>query len=38
VVTNLLVANFPYIFDTLVHGEAEEMDEIEEAKEKWPIC
>jgi DNA topoisomerase-1 len=36
VVTNLLVANFPYIFDTQYTAKLEEeLDEIEEGKEKW---
>jgi DNA topoisomerase-1 len=36
VVTNLLVANFPYIFDTQYTARLEEeLDEIEEGKEKW---
>ncbi|HVJ08113.1 MAG TPA: type I DNA topoisomerase [Acidisarcina sp.] len=36
VVTDLLVANFPYIFDTQYTARLEEeLDEIEEGKEKW---
>jgi DNA topoisomerase-1 len=36
VVTNLLVANFPYIFDPQYTAKLEEeLDEIEEGKEKW---
>jgi DNA topoisomerase-1 len=36
VVTNLLVENFPYIFDTQYTAKLEEeLDEIEEGKEKW---
>ena len=36
VVTELLVANFPYIFDTQYTAKLEEeLDEIEEGKEKW---
>ncbi|MGA8162024.1 MAG: type I DNA topoisomerase [Acidobacteriaceae bacterium] len=36
VVTDLLVANFPYIFDTRYTARLEEeLDEIEEGKEKW---
>jgi DNA topoisomerase-1 len=36
VVTNLLVANFPYIFDTQYTAKLEEeLDEIEEGREKW---
>ena len=36
VVTDLLVANFPYIFDTQYTAKLEEeLDEIEEGKEKW---
>ncbi len=36
VVTDLLVANFPYIFDTKYTAKLEEeLDEIEEGKEKW---
>ena len=36
VVTDLLVKNFPYIFDTQYTAKLEEeLDEIEEGKEKW---
>jgi len=36
VVTRLLVANFPYIFDTQYTAKLEEeLDDIEEGKEKW---
>ncbi|MFZ0630040.1 MAG: type I DNA topoisomerase [Acidobacteriaceae bacterium] len=36
VVTDLLVANFPYIFDTRYTARLEEeLDEIEDGKEKW---
>ncbi len=36
VVTELLVANFPYIFDTQYTAKLEEeLDEIEEGKERW---
>jgi DNA topoisomerase I len=36
VVTDLLVANFPYIFDTQYTAKLEEeLDEIEDGKEKW---
>ena len=36
VVTDLLVANFPYIFDTQYTARLEEeLDEIEEGREKW---
>ncbi|MGB7134419.1 MAG: type I DNA topoisomerase [Acidobacteriaceae bacterium] len=36
VVTNLLVANFPYIFDTQYTAKLEEeLDDIEEGREKW---
>jgi DNA topoisomerase-1 len=36
VVTDLLVANFPYIFDTRYTAKLEEeLDEIEDGKEKW---
>jgi DNA topoisomerase-1 len=36
VVCDLLVKNFPYIFDTAYTAKLEEeLDEIEEGKEKW---
>ena len=39
VVTDLLVKNFPYIFDTQYTASLEgELDEMEEGKESGPIC